>query len=147
MTPYFTQQIPPAFVAALPPTVDHGELAGSGGYQSPCTATAARRTSLTTPASQSTIRSSASIRSTERMSSSESTRQRSSAFAPPDRPVPAPRGTILHVVLGRDPDHRRDLLGRRGAHDGQRRHERRPLGVVVGVPGERLLVGEQPAAG
>ena len=39
MTPYLTQQMPPALVATLPPIVDHGELAGSGGYHSPYSAT------------------------------------------------------------------------------------------------------------
>ena len=30
VTPYFTQHIPPAFVAAFPPIVDQSLLAGSG---------------------------------------------------------------------------------------------------------------------
>ena len=30
VTPYLTQHIPPAFVATLPPIVDHSRLAGSG---------------------------------------------------------------------------------------------------------------------
>src|SRR3712207_8217988 len=48
-SPYFTQHTPPALVATLPPMVDQGELAGSGGYHRPCSAQAARRSSLTTP--------------------------------------------------------------------------------------------------
>src|SRR5258708_29702502 len=38
-----------SLVATLPPIVDHGELAGSGGYQVPCSRQAFRRSSLTTP--------------------------------------------------------------------------------------------------
>src|SRR5690606_38361394 len=93
VTPYFTQQTPPAFVAMLPPIVDHGELAGSGAYQSPCSAAAARRWSLTTPGSTTASRSVTSMRRIRFIDSRDSTTPPATALAPPDRPVPAPRAT------------------------------------------------------
>lgn len=83
--------MPPALVATFPPIVDHGELAGSGGYHRPCSAQAARRSSLTTPGCTTAYRSSVSMRSTWFMSSKERITAPSTALAPPDRPVPAPR--------------------------------------------------------
>src|SRR5689334_11226827 len=93
VTPYLTQHTPPAFVATLPPSVDHGELAGSGGYHNPCSATAARRSSLTTPGWTTANRSNGLISRISDIASKESTTQPSMAFAPPDSPVPAPRAT------------------------------------------------------
>src|SRR3954451_11460101 len=93
VTPYFTQHTPPAFVATLPPMVDHGELAGSGGYHKPCAAAAAHRSSLTTPGCTTANRSSGSIRTMSAIASSDSTTHPSVAFAPPESPVPAPRAT------------------------------------------------------
>src|SRR5690606_11440242 len=49
VAPYLTQHRPPALVATLPPIVENVKLAGSGGYQSPCSAAAALRSALTTP--------------------------------------------------------------------------------------------------
>ncbi|OLT09769.1 hypothetical protein BJF78_06050 [Pseudonocardia sp. CNS-139] len=80
-------------MATLPPIVDHGALAGSGGYQSPCSAAAARRSLLTTPGCTTASRSAGSISTIARIRSVESTTHPSTALAPPDRPVPAPRGT------------------------------------------------------
>jgi hypothetical protein len=88
-----TQHSPPAFVATLPPIVDQGALAGSGGYQSPSFAAAARRSSLTTPGWTTARRSAGSISRISRIRSVESTTHPSTAFAPPESPVPAPRGT------------------------------------------------------
>src|SRR4051794_8636669 len=73
--------------------VDHGALAGSGGYHSPCCATCAFRSSLTMPGSTTVIRLSASTSFAAFIRDRSSTTQPSTAFAPPDRPVPAPRGT------------------------------------------------------
>src|SRR4051795_10640888 len=73
--------------------VDQGELAGSGGYHSPCSATAALRSSLTTPGSTTATRSSASISTTRFIRERSRTTQPSTALAPPDSPVPAPRVT------------------------------------------------------
>jgi hypothetical protein len=75
----------------LPPIVDHGELAGSGGYQSSCTAAAARSSSLITPACTTANRSNGSIRRISLSRSSAMITPPSMAFAPPDSPVPAPR--------------------------------------------------------
>ena len=93
MTPYFTQHSPPAFVATLPPIVDHGALAGSGGYQRPRSAQAARRSSLTTPGWTTARRSTGLISVIAVICSVDRTTHPSTALAPPDRPVPAPRVT------------------------------------------------------
>jgi hypothetical protein len=75
----------------LPPIVDHGELAGSGGYQSPYVAAAVRRSSLITPAWTTASRSNGSIAEIQLSRSSARITPPSMALAPPDRPVPAPR--------------------------------------------------------
>jgi hypothetical protein len=75
----------------LPPMVDQGELAGSGGYQSPCSAALARSSSLTTPAWTTASRSKGSIRRIWLSRSSAMITPPSMALAPPDSPVPAPR--------------------------------------------------------
>ena len=93
MTPYFTQQSPPAFVATLPPMVENSQLAGSGEYQSRASAAARPRSALTTPAWTVAVRSASSTARIEVIRSSATTRQPSIALAPPDSPEPAPRGT------------------------------------------------------
>jgi hypothetical protein len=93
VTPYLTQHSPPALVATLPPIVDHGALAGSGGYHRPCSAQAVRRWSLTTPGSTTASRSRVLISLIAVIASVDTTTLCSIAFAPPDSPVPAPRGT------------------------------------------------------
>jgi hypothetical protein len=80
-------------VATLPPIVDHGALAGSGGYHMPFSAAAARNTSFTTPGWTTASRSPTSISMIRRIRSVDSTIPPSTAFAPPERPVPAPRVT------------------------------------------------------
>src|SRR5512133_822143 len=75
----------------LPPIVDHGELAGSGGYQSPCSAAATRSSSLITPAWTTASRSSGSIERISLSRSSAMITPPSMALAPPESPVPAPR--------------------------------------------------------
>src|SRR5690606_22985846 len=90
---YLTQQMPPALVETLPPIVDHGELAASGGYQAPCSRQAVRRSSLTTPGCTTASCSRGLIYRMEFIRSSAITTPLSKALAPPDRPVPAPRGT------------------------------------------------------
>src|SRR5947208_2991943 len=74
--------------------VDQGALAGSGGYHRPCSAQARRRSSLTTPGWTTAIRSSGSMAVIAFIASKETTTHPSTALAPPDRPVPAPRATI-----------------------------------------------------
>src|SRR6202012_4602865 len=89
----FRQHSPPALVATLPPIVDHGALAGSGGYHRPWAATTALRSLLTTPGCTRHTRLSGSISSTSSIGDRSSTTQPPTALAPPDSPVPAPRGT------------------------------------------------------
>src|SRR6478735_10538100 len=85
--------MPPALVATLPPIVLMDWLAGSGGYQRPWVATWRRRSSLRTPASTTAYRSAGSTSRILVIRSSERTRHPAVALAPPDSPVPAPRGT------------------------------------------------------
>ena len=66
----------------------------------------------------------------------------SSAFAPPDSPVPAPRATTLNPFGGGEPDDGGDVLGRLGEHDGTGPVVFGPLGVVVRVFVATLGVGE-----
>ena len=92
MTPYLTQQRPPAFVAMLPPIEQNVKDAGSGGYQRPCCAAASLTSALNAPGCVTTVRVTGSTRMS-RMRSSESEMPPSIAVDPPDRLVPAPRGT------------------------------------------------------
>ena len=81
-------------MATFPPIDDHGALAGSGGYHRPCSATAAFRSLFTIPGCTTQIMFSRSISSTWFIRDRSRTTAPSVALAPPDRPVPAPRGTI-----------------------------------------------------
>ena len=93
MTPYFTQHTPPALVATLPPMVDHGALAGSGGYHSPFSAQASRKVWLTTPGCTTASCSCGLISTRASIASNDTMTHPSVALAPPDNPVPAPRAT------------------------------------------------------
>ena len=93
VAPYLTQHRPPALVAMLPPMVEKSRLAGSGAYQRPCSAAAAFSAPLSTPASTRATRLAGSISRMRVISSVESTMPPSIAAAPPESPVPAPRGT------------------------------------------------------
>ena len=81
-------------MATFPPIDDQGALAGSGGYHRPCSATAAFRSLFTIPGCTTQIMLSRSISSTWFIRDRSRTTAPSVALAPPDRPVPAPRGTI-----------------------------------------------------
>ena len=105
MTPYFTQHRPPALVATLPPIEQISNDDGSGGYHRPCSAAARLTSALNAPGSATATCVAASI-STARIRSRLITRQPSTAVEPPERPLPAPRGTMLDAVVGR-PAHRR----------------------------------------
>ena len=61
VTPYFTQQSPPALVATLPPIEQISYDDGSGGYHSPCSAAAAFTSALSAPGSATATWQSASI--------------------------------------------------------------------------------------
>lgn len=93
VTPYLTQHIPPALVATLPPMVDDSHEPGSGGYQSPCSATAAVSAALTTPGCTTAIRLTGSISRMASIAVVLSTTAPSTAFAAPASPVRAPCGT------------------------------------------------------
>lgn len=92
VTPYFTQHRPPALVARLPPIEQISNEDGSGGYHSPCAAAAAFTSAFSAPGCTRTVRVVGST-SISRIRSVETTMQPSTADEPPDRPVPAPRGT------------------------------------------------------
>ena len=65
---------------------------GSGGYQSPYSATAFFTSALSSPGCATAVRVTGST-VISRIFSVDSTIPPSTAVAPPDRPVPAPRGT------------------------------------------------------
>ena len=93
VTPYLRQWGPPAFSATLPPMVHADWLEGSGAYSRPYGAAAAESLAFTTPGSTTATRLwGSSLRIRLRRVSTRSTAP-ASASAPPDRPVPAPRGT------------------------------------------------------
>src|ERR1700761_9646735 len=102
--------------------VDHGALAGSGGYHRPCSATAALTSLLTAPGWTTHSRLSASISSTWFIRDRSRTTQPLTALAPPDSPD-AESGAGTHDVL--------DLGLGAGAHADRGRLGRRPLGLVV----------------
>ena len=92
VTPYFTQHSPPALVARFPPIEQISKLDGSGGYQSPCSRAAAFTSALSRPGCTTATIACGST-SMARIRSVESVMAPSIADDPPDRPVPAPRGT------------------------------------------------------
>src|SRR5256885_2385505 len=65
---------------------------GSGGYQSPCSRAAAFTSALSRPGCTVAVMATGST-VTARMRSVESVMHPSTAVDPPERPVPAPRGT------------------------------------------------------
>src|ERR1700731_1208331 len=65
---------------------------GSGGYHSPCSATAFLTSALNSPGCTTAVRVTAST-VISRIRSVDSTIPLSNAVAPPDNPLPAPRGT------------------------------------------------------
>ena len=76
----------------LPPMEQISYELGSGGYQRPCSAAARLTSTLRAPGWTTATREATSI-STARIRSVDRTMPPSTASAPPDRPVPAPRGT------------------------------------------------------
>ena len=92
VTPYFTQHSPPALVAMLPPMLQISNDDGSGGYHSPCSATAFLTSALSSPGCTTAVRVTGST-VMSRIFSVVNTMPPSSAVAPPDNPVPMPRGT------------------------------------------------------
>ena len=92
VTPYLTQHSPPALVAMFPPMLQISYDDGSGGYHSPCSATARFTSALKSPGCTTAVRVTGST-VMSRIRSVESTMPLSKAVAPPDNPLPAPRGT------------------------------------------------------
>ena len=76
----------------LPPIEQNVKEAGSGGYQRSCSPAASLTSTLKAPGCVTAVRVTGSI-VMSRMRSSERTIPPSIAVEPPDRLVPAPRGT------------------------------------------------------
>ena len=95
-----------------------------------------------TPASATTYRSSAFTSTMRVIRSSESTMLPASAFAPPERPVPAPRGTTGSPDAAARRTTAETSVLALGEHHGEGRLVRRPLGVVVRVGVEGGGIGE-----
>ena len=72
----------------------------------------------------------------------ETTRQPSTADAPPDSPLPAPRGTTGMPLRGREPHRHLHVLGRAGPHDGERDTRVRVVGAIPSVLVHPLRVGD-----
>ena len=158
MTPYFTQQSPPAFVATLPPMVENSQLAGSGEYQSRASAAARPRSALTTPAWTVAVRSASSTARIEVIRSSETTRQPSIALAPPDSPEPGAARDDRHAVARRRAHRGLDLARgprphERGGHPDLEQPRRRMVAAVglqhvrVGLDGTGAAQVVQQARG
>ena len=79
-------------MARFPPIEQISNDDGSGGYQSPCSRAAALTSALSRPGCTTATMAAASI-VMARIRSVDSVMAPSIADAPPDRPVPAPRGT------------------------------------------------------
>ena len=93
VTPYFTQHSPPALVLTLPPMEQKSFDAGSGAYHRSCFATCSRNSVFMMPGWVSTYPSATFTSRTSRMRSTHTMSDPSVAFEPPERPLPAPRGT------------------------------------------------------
>ena len=150
VTPYFTQQSPPALVATLPPIEQISYDDGSGGYHSPCSAAAVFTAALSAPGSTTATWQSVSI-STAFIRSRLSTMPPSTALEPPLSPLPAPRGTTGDPVLRRPADrglHLAGVLGAdhrdgragRGSRDQSWRYFSTVAGSVTTTPAGRLSI-------
>ncbi len=93
VVPYLRVCGPPEFSAAFPPSVQASWLDGSGAKKRPCGAAALPRSAFTTPGCTTAMRFSASTLRMRFRREHSITTPFSSAIAPPESPVPAPRGT------------------------------------------------------
>ena len=134
-------------MATLPPIVDHGALAGSGGYHRPCSATAALTSLLTAPGCTTQTRLSGSISRTWFIRDRSRMTQPPTAFAPPDRPVPAPRGTTGAPSSAQVRTTCCTSASVRARTPGDGLPGRRPLGLVVRDGGEHVRVDHETVAG
>ena len=94
VAPYFRQCGPPAFSATFPPMVQACWLAGSGAKKNPRGVTARLIVRFTHPASTVAVRLGRSISRMRFMRVRTISTPPAVAMAPPESPVPAPRGTI-----------------------------------------------------
>ena len=94
VTPYASVCGPPLFSATLPPSVHAFWLDGSGTKWRPCGAAAVERCRLMSPGCTTARRFATSISRMRAMRANDTTTPPSTGIAPPDSPVPAPRGTI-----------------------------------------------------
>ncbi len=133
-------------VATLPPIEQISYDEGSGGYQRPCSAAAALTSAFSAPGSTTAMRVAGST-SIARMRSSETTRQPSSADAPPDSPVPAPRGHDGETVLGGEAYGGLHVLGARRAYDREGDPGGRVVGAVPAIAVHPVGVDQQHAVG
>ncbi len=146
VTPYLTQHSPPALVAMLPPMLQISNDDGSGGYHSPYSATAFLTSALSRPGCATAVRVAGST-VMSRIRSVDSTTPPSSAVAPPDSPVPAPRGHHRDTVGGGPAQHRLHLLGAPRPHHGQRGARVRVGGTVLAVGRDDVGIGDDGALG
>ena len=103
---------------------------------------------MTTPGCTTASRSTASISTIAvHPLGATATTQPSTAFAPPDSPVPAPRGTTGTPVPRADRDRRGDLGGLQRADDGAGAAVLGPLGLVVQVGADDVGVGQDAVGG
>ena len=93
VTPYASVCGPPEFSATLPPRVQAFWLDGSGTKYRPCGAAAVDRWRLTRPGCTTARRFGTSTSRMRDIRANEITTPPSTGMAPPERPVPAPRGT------------------------------------------------------
>ena len=146
VTPYFTQHRPPALVATLPPIEQISYDDGSGGYHRPCSAAAALTSALNAPGSTTATRHSVSI-SIARIRSRLSTMPPSTALDPPERPLPAPRGTTGTRCRAAQRTASCTWLGVLGPDDRDRLAGADVLGPVEAVLLHGVGVGDDHAVG
>ena len=132
VTPYLTQHRPPALVAMLPPMLQISYDDGSGGYHSPCSATAFLTSALNSPGCTTAVRVTGST-VISRIRSVDSTMPLSNAVAPPDNPLPVPRGTTGTRCWRCPAQHGLDIFGAQRAHDGHRLSRGRVQRAVLAV--------------
>src|ERR1700760_381169 len=134
--------------------VDQGALAGSGGSHRPGSAPAALTSLLTAPGWTTASRLSGSTSSTWFMAAMSSTTQPATALAPPDSPVPAPRGTTgtprsaqVRTTCWTSASVRARTPAAAPPPPAPGPAGRRPLGVVGGQGVQHVRVGHDPVRG
>ena len=122
-------------MAMLPPMLQISNDDGSGGYHRPCSATAFLTSALSRPGWTTAVRVTGST-VMSRIFSVDSTMPPSTAVAPPDSPVPIPRGTTaIRLAVA----HRRTVC----TSSVRRRPDHGHRGAGVGIGGPVLAIGLQ----